>query len=698
MSTVQASMPVDIHTEAPVEVNSRRGDQRTDTVLLVVAVLVCMLAVAATVVIAVLNNYLRSHLPSAVESPLADSSDIGFALGLLALAMIVVVRQRRHPIGWLLMLLVVVDAVDGVTYAIGQIGLAVPGSHISSAGGWAAVSESSTRLEYGVPFAILLLFPTGRVPSRRWRSLLWAVGVLFPLWFLSHLFRPATLEESPFTGVHNPWTVSWLGGPLIHYGFLPTGGLVGLLVLASVVVRFRHSRGDERQQLKWVGLVVSGVPLGIVGLGIGSLIGPSAMNVAGNVAWACLAIGMPVAVVVAITRYRLYDLDLLVNRGAVYLLLCMVLVVTYAMVVLVATRVVVDTAGWNSPVVVAIAAVVAAVVAAPARQAIQHSIDRVFQPRTWNARRRLEAFAQRSREVAQPPAALQQVLVTSLGDSSAELGLWMRDRLAYVGVDGRPLGALEVGRSSLRLDLHREPVAVLRHDAAFDRDHRLLETVATGAALVAENARLQAEVLAQLSEVHASRSRIIAAADAERRRVERDLHDGAQQRLVGLAVRVKLASRTSDDPLLTQIVAELQAATRELRELARGIHPAALEQGLGAALEALAARTPVPLDVEIVAADRLPGEVERTVYYLACEAITNAVKHADASRIEVFAQVVGDRLVLTVHDNGRGGADASRGSGIAGLYDRAAAIGGSVRLDSPAGFGTTIVVDVPCGC
>jgi signal transduction histidine kinase len=321
----------------------------------------------------------------------------------------------------------------------------------------------------------------------------------------------------------------------------------------------------------------------------------------------------------------------------------------------------------------------------------------VFQPRTWNARRRLEAFAQRSREMAQRPAALQEVLAASLGDPSAELGLWMREQLVYVGVDGRPLGALEAGRSCLRLDLHREPVAVVRHDAALDRDRRLLDTVATEAALLAENARLQAEVLAQLSEVQASRSRIVAAADAERRRVERNLHDGAQQRLVGLAVRVKLASRTSDDPLLPQVVAELQAATRELRELAQGIHPAALEHGLGAALESLAARTPVPLAVA-VAAGRLPGEVERTAYYLACEAITNAVKHADASRLEVSAQVVGERLVLTVHDDGRGGADASRGSGIAGLYDRAAAMGGSVRVESPSGGGTTMVADVPCGC
>ena len=696
MSTVRASAPVDLWAEQPAD-GSRRRDLRTDTVLLGVSVIVCVLAVAAAVAIALLNNYLRSHVPSALQSPTEDSSDFGFALGVLALAMIVVVRERRHPVGWLLMLLVVIDAVDGVTQAVGQIGLDVPGSHISSAGGWAAVAESSTRLGYGVPFAILLLFPTGRVPSRRWRPLLWAVGVLFPLWFLAHLFRPAPLEEDPFTGVHNPWGVSWLGGPLIHYGFLPAGGLVGLLVVASVVARFRHSRGDERQQLKWVGLVVSGVPLGIVGLGIGSLIGPGAMNVAGNIAWACLAIGMPVAVVVAITRYRLYDLDLLVNRGAVYLLLCLVLVVTYAGVVLVATRVVVDTAGWTSPVVVAIAAVAAAVVAAPARRTIQHSIDRVFQPRTWNARRRMEAFAQRSREVAQPPRALQEALAASLGDPSAELGLWMRDQLTYVGADGRPLGALEAGRSCLRLDLHHEPVAVVRHDPALDRDRRLLETVAAEAALVAENARLQAEVLAQLSEVQASRSRIVAAADAERRRVERNLHDGAQQRLVGLAVRVKLASRTSDDPLLPQVVAELQAATRELRELARGIHPAALEHGLGAALESLAPRTPVPLTVD-VAADRLPGEVERTAYYLACEAITNAVKHADASRIEVSAQVVGDRLILTVHDNGRGGADASRGSGIAGLYDRAAAMGGSVHVDSPSGAGTTVVAEVPCGC
>lgn len=241
---------------------------------------------------------------------------------------------------------------------------------------------------------------------------------------------------------------------------------------------------------------------------------------------------------------------------------------------------------------------------------------------------------------------------------------------------------------------------MLVYDPAAVRDSRLLDRIVTASRLLLENARLRAEVLAQLAEVSASRARIVQAADAERRRVERDLHDGAQQRLAGLALQLSLAARQADPTqgaFLNDLRGEVQTALRELRDLARGIHPSALDEGLTAALETATARLPVDVTLDLPPLP-LPAATGLTAYYVASEAITNAVKYAETSVVRVRGRLDGDQFILGIIDHGRGGARPAPGSGLAGLIDRVNAIGGTLRIDSPEGRGTTITAELPCGC
>jgi signal transduction histidine kinase len=231
-----------------------------------------------------------------------------------------------------------------------------------------------------------------------------------------------------------------------------------------------------------------------------------------------------------------------------------------------------------------------------------------------------------------------------------------------------------------------------------------VEAVAAAARLGLENDRLHAEVRAQLEEVRTSRARIMAAADSARRRVERDLHDGAQQRLVTLALSLRLAQmqlRPDADSELRAVLAEaseeLQRALSELRQLAQGIHPAILtQQGLGAAVESLAQQAPLP--VEVVASDRrYPALVETTAYFVVCEALANVAKYAHASAAQVVIEEINGRLTVEVIDNGIGGADPARGSGLSGLADRVAVLEGRLRVESPPGRGTCVRAELPCG-
>lgn len=292
----------------------------------------------------------------------------------------------------------------------------------------------------------------------------------------------------------------------------------------------------------------------------------------------------------------------------------------------------------------------------------------------------------------------------ALGDPSLALALWSRPSRTYVTPEGLPveLPQGEVGGVT-RLDGEDGPLAAIIHDPALAEQRRLIDGVSAVAQLAIENERLHAEVKAQLQEVRASRQRIVSAADDERRRVERNIHDGAQQRLVSLSMALRMAQAKAADAspevaaTLVDAEAELREAIGELRELARGIHPAILtEAGLGPALESLADHAALPVAVDTHLNGRLPPVVEATAYFVAAEALTNVAKHAGATAVTLRASVDGDVLRVVVQDNGRGGANPDHGSGIRGLADRVAALGGHLGVtDSPQG-GTRLEAEIPC--
>jgi signal transduction histidine kinase len=296
---------------------------------------------------------------------------------------------------------------------------------------------------------------------------------------------------------------------------------------------------------------------------------------------------------------------------------------------------------------------------------------------------------------------LQAQLARALGDPTVEV-YYRRESGGWVDGEGRPAQLPTGGpRAVTQVVSGGEPLAALVHDPALLEDPDLVESVRATAALVLENERLAAEVRAQLAEVRASRTRIVQAADEERRRLERDLHDGAQQRLVGLALQLRLAQDQTRDPeslaALQQAGVELEETMADLREFARGVHPTLLrEDGLDAAVEALARRAPLPVSVYGTAGGRLPAAVELTSYFFVSEALTNVAKHAAASAADVHVDRSNGVLRVAVSDNGVGGAEQGRGSGLAGLSDRLAAVGGTLHVRSEAHEGTTIVAEIPC--
>jgi signal transduction histidine kinase len=298
---------------------------------------------------------------------------------------------------------------------------------------------------------------------------------------------------------------------------------------------------------------------------------------------------------------------------------------------------------------------------------------------------------------------LRDAISNALGDSSLELAYWIPEQQAYVDADGQRVTLPEAGSGRVATALERagQPLAVVLHDESLADERDLVRAVGGAASLTLENERLAAELRARIEELRASRARIVSAADEERRRLERDLHDGAQQRLVALVLNLKLA-RKSDDPadvreLLDDSIEELTAATAELRELARGIHPAILtDRGLDAAVGALANRVSVPVEVRGVPDDRLAAPVESTAYFVVAEALTNVARYAQASHAEIAIDRGNGTLVVEVRDDGVGGADPGRGSGLRGLADRVAAVDGRLVVTSDPGGGTTVHAEIPC--
>ena len=297
---------------------------------------------------------------------------------------------------------------------------------------------------------------------------------------------------------------------------------------------------------------------------------------------------------------------------------------------------------------------------------------------------------------------VREALAERLGDRTLAIAYWLPERKLFVDERGDPVALPQpgTGRTWTAVEHHGFRVAAIIHDAELDARPELVEAAAAGAVLALDNERLKADLRAKLHELHASRRRIVEASAETRRQLERDLHDGAQQRLVSLSLDLQLLRRKVADHAAAEMVdgaiRTLREALTELRELARGIHPALLsDHGLAPALDALAQRSPVPIELDLELEDRLPIEVETAAYFVAAEALTNVAKHGRASSARVTATNTDEVLTLAVSDDGVGGAHLNGGGGLRGLADRVAAIDGQLTIDSPPGGGTRVAATIP---
>ena len=298
---------------------------------------------------------------------------------------------------------------------------------------------------------------------------------------------------------------------------------------------------------------------------------------------------------------------------------------------------------------------------------------------------------------------LRGELARALGDPTLEIGYWLPDRAEFVDAEGHPLRlpAPGSGRSVTTVKREGQPVAALVHDPAVLEDPGLLEAVASAAQLAAANARLQAEVRAWVEELAASRRRILAVRDEERRRLERRLHDKAEARLGELAVTLRRGQRSTTDQRTREQIAhaedQLARTLEELRRLAHGLHPRVLaEHGLAGALAALAKDLPVPVDIN-VPSTQLPEQVAVAAYFVCAEALANVAKHAAAAHVAVAVTASEDRVKVEIADDGVGGADPAHGSGLRGLADRVETFGGTLQVESTSGHGTRLAAEIPLG-
>jgi signal transduction histidine kinase len=312
-----------------------------------------------------------------------------------------------------------------------------------------------------------------------------------------------------------------------------------------------------------------------------------------------------------------------------------------------------------------------------------------------------------SRLTAAPRGAqVRDALADALEDPTLELVFWLPERERYVDARGQDyeLPEDDSARAVTKVDRDGECVAAIVHDPTLPQMRGHVEAVGAAAALALDNERLDAALRAKIGELSRSRERMLRIGLEERRRLERDLHDGAQQRLVSMALNIRLArAKLNEDPLAAeQLLAgagsELDAALAELRELARGIHPAVLtDRGLSTALETLATRAPVPVELGELPDERLPEAVELAAYFVVAEALTNVAKYSEASHATVQVERNNGRVVVEVADDGIGGADPARGTGLRGLADRLAVLEGRLEVESAKGEGTTITASIPCG-
>jgi signal transduction histidine kinase len=610
-----------------------------------------------------------------------------YTVTITVIGRLIAARHPANPIGWIL---AGFGAVNGCSDLAGVYG------HHASARGWPAgpLAESigfGTWLLAVLMWVLaLLLVPDGRLPGRRWRIVAWAGCAGTALYIPGWLLDPANGRS--FVAGTNPAAVP---GP--PWGLLAgTGGVLVILALlgsfASLAARYRGAGPVERLQLKWVGLAGLAIVV-LAPADIGFYTRSPLLQALTPVTLIIVALCLGAAVL----RYRLFDVDLIVNRTIVYLALSVLLAAAYAATAVTLGALLGRQSSWTA----AGGTLIAAVVFRPLRRAVQDRVDRRFARDRYSASVRIDTFLDRLRAGTEQPERVEELLREVVHDPSLRVLLLLPVSHQYSDVRGHP-AALDPGRPAVRLDRGGSADVIVEYAPGDDPAHDTAVRLAVEhSRLAIEIARLGVGLNRQLAELDQSRARIASAADEERRRIQRDLHDGAQQRLVTVGISLRAAEarsrgegRTAEADRLDTAVADLAATIAELRDLTQKLPLAQLDAGIGAAFLELAGRAPLPVTVD-VPAGRLDRHIEATAYFVGCEGLTNVIKHAGASAAALTAERRDGTLIVTVADDGCGGAAARPGSGLAGLADRVQAAGGRLLVRSDAS-GTRLTAELPC--
>lgn len=639
-----------------------------------------------------------------------------FALAFLAYSAVgalIVVRRPDNRVGWVFLASGLGFHLWVFAWRYAAFGLLVrPGSLAASElAAWLA--SWVVTVGFGLAFTFLpQVFPNGSPPSRPWRPLTWFTTVALLVWAFTWATAPGPVDSFP--QVDNPLAIAAVGRLDPGLGWM----LFVLAVLASVaslVVRYVGSAGAQRRQIRWFAYAAVLMGVALVVTSIASE-GWWPAEVAAGVLVPAAVAAVPVAAFVAIFKHDLYDLDVVVSKTITFGLLAALITGGYVAVVT-GVGVAVGTAGELSLALAVLVTAAVAVAFQPARVRVKRVANRLVYGPQAAPYDVLAEFSRRMGGSLDATAALPQMArIVAEGTRAARAEVWLvfDDRLHRIAC-----WPAEANRQVLSLTEGGLPplpgtsrtVEVRRHDELLGA---IALTVAPGRTLTPTEERLLADLAAQaglvlsnvrlVEEVKASRQRLVAAQDEERRRLERDIHDGVQQRLVTLALALKVTSTQVPRDRSNAVADALDAAATEaaetlaeLRRLARGIHPAIVtEGGLVAALESLAERAPLPVEVRMCDRERLAAPVEITAYYLVAEALTNTAKHATATSATVTLERTEGRVIVEVVDDGVGGAAAAPGSGLAGLADRVAALGGRLEILSPAGDGTRLRAEIPC--
>jgi signal transduction histidine kinase len=630
----------------------------------------------------------------------------------------VVVASRRHEnnIGWILLAIGLSFALSAATQTYTDRGSLV-GRAAPFAGQWVHLVGTLIWAPGWtlIITLLLLLFPDGHLPSRRWRPVAFlAVGSMVGMMLGS--FFAVNLNPSSVPTYRNPIatpTLGWLSNVFLLFG-LPAALAAAIACVLALVQRYRRSRGEERQQMKWFAYAGVATLLLLPGNTVAAT--TPILQAMGFVSIPLL----PAAIAVAVFRYRLYDVDVVISKTVVYTALAGFITAVYVAIVVGLGAVI--GAGTSKPNLglSILATAVVAVAFQPVRSRVQRFANRLVYGKRATPYEVLSEFSSRMAEsYASEDLLPRMARILAEGTGARSAVVWLK-----VGAQWKPDGAWPMdGRPSPNVkdltDIDATLTLAVEHrgeqlgalsltKAAGDRltpaEEHLANDLASGAGLVLRNVRLTEELLERLEELRASRQRIVSAQDHERRRLERNIHDGAQQQLVALAVKTRLArSLLSRDPgravsMLAEVEAEVSSALEDLRDLARGIYPPLLaDQGLVAALRAQARRAAIPVEVEAPAIGRFSQDVEAAVYFCALEALQNVSKYANATLARVRLSETDDLLTFEVADDGDGFEPSATpfGTGLQGMADRLSALGGQIEVASRIGSGTTVTGRMP---